>query len=163
MIRRAFRWLGLDHLLPHDDSDEIVRVIRHQSAHTTLRLTVIGCILTSAAMRLWFPELEQTTITLAIVALFMMITSSLINSFHGVDQAEEELRDREPTPPHSLLRTFAFLFVLVYAGMALTDVLFDRTTPGTMDLVGYAVKAALFAGFFTIGNAPKNKRRVRSS
>lgn len=135
MIQRAFRWLGLDHLLPYDESDEIVRAIRHRSARTTMRLTIVGCILVSAVMHIWFPELEQTTTTLAIVALFMMITSSLINSFHGVDQAEEELRDRKPTPPHSLLRTFLSLFVLVYAGMALTDMLFDRVTPGQMDLV----------------------------
>ena len=163
MIRRAFRWLGLDHLLPHDESDEIVRAIRHRSAHTTIRLTVIGCILVSAVLRIWFPELEQTTITLAIVALFMMITSSLINSYHGVDNAEEELLDREPTPQHSMLRTFVSLFVLIYAGVALTDMMFERVSPSQMDLVGYAVQAAMFAGFFTIGNAKKNKRRVRSS
>ena len=163
MIRRAFRWLGLDHLLPHDESDEIVRAIRHRSAHTTIRLTVIGCIIVSAVMRIWFPELEQTTITLAIVALFMMITSSLINSYHGLDKAEEELRDREPTPQHSMFRTFVSLFVLTYAGVALTDMLFERVAPSELDLVGYAVKAAMFAGFFTIGNSTKNKRTTRSS
>ena len=163
MIRRAFQWLGLDHLLPHDESDEIVRAIRHRSARTTMRLTIVGCILVSAVMRICFPELEQTTTTLAIVALFMMITSSLINSFHGVDQAEEELRDRKPTPQHSMFRTFVSLFVLIYAGVALTDMMFERVTPSQMDLVGYAVQAALFAGFFTIGNAKKNKRRIHSS
>lgn len=128
-----------------------------------MRLTIVGCILVSAVMRIWFPELEQTTTTLAIVALFMMITSSLINSYHGVDSAEEELRDREPTPQHSMFRTFVSLFVLTYAGMALTDLLFERVAPSELDLLGYAVKAAIFAGFFTIGNAKKNKRRIHSS
>lgn len=163
MIRRALQWLGLEYMLVNYNSDEIVRGIRYRSSHTTLRLTVVGCVVVSAALRIWFPELEQATITLALVALFMMITSSLINSYHGVDQAEEELRDREPVVHHSALRAFVSLFVLVYAAMAVTDILFDRATPSTMDFVGYAVKAAVFAGLFSVARSRKNKRTTRSS
>lgn len=136
MIRRTLTWLGLEHLLPIFESDEIVRSIRHRSAHTTMQLTVIGCLVLSAVLRIWLPEQEQAIITLVLVALFMMITSSLINSYHGVDLAEDELRRREPVISRSTLRTFLSLFVLIYLAGACIDMLFDRATPGTMDLVG---------------------------
>lgn len=106
MIRRTLQWLGLGHLLTNLESDEIMRAIRHRSAFRTMQLTVMLCFIVSAVIRIWFQELMQVTITLVIVALFMMITNDLINWYRGVDLAEGELRDREPVTAHQTTRSF---------------------------------------------------------
>lgn len=42
-------------------------------------------------MPIWFHDLHQVYITLTPVAVFIMITGSLINAYHGVDLAEKEI------------------------------------------------------------------------
>lgn len=163
MIRRALQWLGIAHVLLDVENDEIIRAIRHRSAQTTMRVTVIGCVLAVVTMRIWFPEHEGAIITLAIVALFIGITYSLINFFHGVEQAEEELRERQTVEPSSTKRSFLALFLILYVVFALTDYLFDRVWPSNSDLVGFGVKSLIWSGILLFGETKKNKRVKRSS
>lgn len=163
MIGRTLRWMGLDNLLLTDNSDEIVRAIRHRTANTTMRLTVIGCIVAIAVLRIWFPDLQQVIITLAIVALFMMVTSSFINTYHGIDIAEEQLRDLQSVEPGSTRRAFLSLFLIFYACFALTDYLIDRAAPKEFDLIGTGVQALIWTGIILYRKTKKNKHAMRSS
>ncbi len=158
MIRRTLTFLGLEHLLFSADSDEIVRAIRHRSAHTTMQLTVIGCLVAIATMKIWFPGFEQVIITLAIVALFIMITHGYINTCHGVDIAEEQLLDRRPINSSSTKRAFLSLFVIFYVCFSLTDYLIDSEEPKQFDLIGTGVQALIWTGVILYGRTRKNKR-----
>lgn len=163
MIRRILTWMGLDHVLLNPDSDEIVRSIRHRSAHTTMQLTVVGCLVAVAVIKFWFPDLGQVTITLAIVALFIMITSGFINGFHGVGIAEEQLLDRRPINSSSTKRAFLSLFVIFYVCFFFTDYLIDGSAPKQFDLIGSGVRALIWTGVILYGRTRKNKRALRSS
>ncbi|MFM8771013.1 MAG: hypothetical protein ACKOE4_03170 [Candidatus Kapaibacterium sp.] len=163
MIRRILQWMGLDHVLLNPDSDEIVRSIRHRSAHTTMQLTVVGCLVTVAVIQFWFPDLEQVTITLAIVTLFIMITSGSINGFHGVGIAEEQLLDRRPINSSSTKRAFLSLFVILYVCISLTYFLMHGAAPQIFDLIGIGVKSLIWTGITLYVRTRKNKRATRSS
>ncbi|MBU3699905.1 MAG: hypothetical protein FGM33_07840 [Candidatus Kapabacteria bacterium] len=113
MIQRIKAWFGVGSS-GSIEQDEVMVSLRHRAAHTTMNLTVAGCLIGVVAIRFWFPVESSVLITLLIVALFIMITTSLIRSYHGVDLAENELLRRHPLKWRYLLRRVLVVFPVVF-------------------------------------------------
>ena len=159
MIRRIKEWFGVS----AGEHDEIMVALRHRAAHTTMNITVVGCLITGAVIRIWFPE-EHALLTMAmIVALFIMITSSLIRAYYGVEQAEEELLQRSPPAGKYIIRRAIGVFIAVYLTQYLFDVIVDRIEPGVKDLIGYSVTALIWVAVTSSRWCSKNKRKTRTS
>jgi uncharacterized membrane protein len=99
-----------------------------------------------------------------IVALFIMITSSLIRAYYGVEQAEEELLQRSPlVGGKHIIRRAIGVFIAVYLTQYLFDVIVDRIEPGVKDLIGYSVTALIWVAVTSSRWYSKNKRKTRTS
>lgn len=162
MIRRIKEWFGLS-IGDSRELDEIMVALRHRAAHTTMNLTVVGCLGTGAVIRIWFPEEHALLMMSIIVALFIMITSSLIRAYYGVEQAEEELSQRRPLAGKYIIRRALGVFVAVYLTQYLFDVIVDRIEPDVKDLIGYSVTALIWSAVTSSRWYTKNKLKTRSS
>jgi hypothetical protein len=162
MIRRIKEWFGIQ-TGQSVEKDEIMEALRHRAAHLTMNVTVVGCLITGAVIRIWFPEEHSLLIMAMIVALFIMITSSLIQAYYGVQQAEEELSQRRPLAGKYIIRRATGVFVAVYLFDYLLDVIVNRTEPGVSDLFGYGVNALIWSVVTSSSWYSKNKRKARSS
>lgn len=159
MIRRIKEWFGVR----VGEHDEIMVALRHRAAHATMKITVVGCLITGAVIRIWFPEEHALLIMAMIVALFIMITSSVIRAYYGVDKAEEELLQRSPLAGKYNIRRAIGVFIAVYLSQYLFDVIVDRIEPGVKDLLGYSVTALIWSAVISSSWYSKNKRKTRTS
>ena len=159
MIRRIKAWFGMR----TGEHDELLEALRHRAAHLTMNVTVVGCLITAAVIRVSFPE-EHALLTMAlIVALFIMMTSSLISGYYGVQQAEDELSQRRPLVSKYIIRRVIGLFLVVFLIQCIRDVLIHRIEPKTLDLFGNSFVALIWTGVMWFALSNKNKRRARSS
>ncbi|MBU3679338.1 MAG: hypothetical protein FGM32_07000 [Candidatus Kapabacteria bacterium] len=165
MIRRIKAWFGVGSS-GSIEQDEVMVALRHRAAHTTMNLTVAGCLIGVVAIRFWFPAESSVLITLLIVALFIMITTSLIRSYHGVDLAEDELLRRHPLKWRYLLRRVLVVFPGVFLVQLAIGYQLYGSDPTIRDLFGYVMKSLVWTMIYVVIPAfaaqRKNKRKAHT-